>query len=407
MTDLNKLPFVLIGDITSIDQHELFLIPGDSPLTGTSTINIQQQGVGTLNQTPVELYENIKTLETNQNIINDQLQIVIENTSTPTLPSNVAYIDEQTTITGEWDFSTNPKFKSPKIEQYITFTKNDNIIAEMGLGDYGVITLDAPLKVPDLKSNFLTLKSATQIMPMPNAETAILMVDGDASASVRVIYDDGTSVVLGAKNGLIGADSEQIKHDAETVSQALVNRPTFDEISTSPLLKSQVIANFQDATKQEPTGLGIDGMVTVKFGPAMSSNDNELSIDENGIITFDVDDNFNFYFTTHASRSGNGPEAILLVRLMYAADGIVENAVQISNTGIMGLIDKKVHGKQNYHLDLDVVAGSKMWVEMARDEAGDDDGYIDTLQPSGTLASWNQTTSAVCIISKNLNVFNN
>jgi len=67
---------------------------------------------------------------------------------------------------------------------------------------------------------------------------------------------------------------------------------------------------------------------------------------------------------------------------------------------MMGIESDKIHGNLTHHLHITPVAGGILWVEVARDEAGANDGYVSTRQPTATLAFWNNTASASCVIYK-------
>ena len=171
-------------------------------------------------------------------------------------------------------------------------------------------------------------------------------------------------------------------------------------IFDAPATVTPVVGSFSTANTQTPTGLGDSNKITLSYGPGGNTDDNSASVSPDGIITFNEDSDFEITFRVATARNTSGAEAVLLARMMYAEDGNPANAIQKANSGMMGIESDKIHGKLMHHLHITPTVGGILWVEFARDEAGTNDGFVSTRQPTGTLSSWNDTASSSCVIYK-------
>lgn len=160
-------------------------------------------------------------------------------------------------------------------------------------------------------------------------------------------------------------------------------------------IKRLEIGQFSTSTTQNPTGLGESGKVRVNFGTGGSTSGSELTVAADGTITCNTDNiQYLIEITVRVGRTGASGVSILHGRLMYAADGIEANAVQVSSTSTTELDDGDTIWREMFELSLEPANGSKFWIEFARDESGNNSGGILTQQPTATLAGWNPSNSA-------------
>jgi hypothetical protein len=84
---------------------------------------------------------------------------------------------------------------------------------------------------------------------------------------------------------------------------------------------------------------------------------------------------------------------------MYAADGIVANAVQIGSTSIILLDNAKHNFRETFAFWFRPALGSLMWIEIARNDTGVSDGGLIAVQPSVALGLLGWNACAVATLS--------
>lgn len=160
-------------------------------------------------------------------------------------------------------------------------------------------------------------------------------------------------------------------------------------------IKRLEIGQFSTSATQNPTGTGDSGKIRVSFGTGGSTSGNELTVAADGTVTCNTDNiQYLIEITVRVGRTGASGVSILHGRLMYAADGVEANAVQVSSTSTTEVDDGNTIWRERFELSLEPASGSKFWIEFARDESGNNSGGILTQQPTATLAGWNASNSA-------------
>lgn len=174
-----------------------------------------------------------------------------------------------------------------------------------------------------------------------------------------------------------------------------------DIIPLSDALISTEIGEFRTSTTQNPTGLGDTGKIKVNFGIGGDTQSHEFSVSSGGVVTCNTDNiQYDIDLTLRIGRTGAAGVSILLGRLMYADDGIEANAVQVNSTSVTEIDDQDTIWREEFKFRLEPSSGAIFWIEIARDEAGNNSGGILTVQPTATLASWNPSDSARITFNK-------
>lgn len=165
-------------------------------------------------------------------------------------------------------------------------------------------------------------------------------------------------------------------------------------IPTTPVTTRE-IGSFSTTATQNPTGQGAAGVIKVNFGAGGTTSGGELTLAATGIITTNIElPEYFIEITARIGRETAAGIAIMHGRLMYAADGIEGNAVQVGSTSTTEMDDANTIWRERFELRFSPAVGSIFWLEFARDESGNDSGGILTQQPTGTLAGWNESNSA-------------
>ena len=172
-------------------------------------------------------------------------------------------------------------------------------------------------------------------------------------------------------------------------------------ISSLPV-GAKSLGTFVSTTTQSPTGGGAAGAITVTYGPGGTTTGGEFSVDAGGIITLlDRPKQYLFNLILRVSRSGVPGVVRMVARMMYAADGVIGNGVQVGTSFGVEINDGDSVWRETFAQYVTPDVGGKIWLEMARDESGaTNDGAIGTYQPSGTIATWNPISSAELEISE-------
>lgn len=156
------------------------------------------------------------------------------------------------------------------------------------------------------------------------------------------------------------------------------------------------IGEFSTSATQVPTGRGDSEKIRVNFGAGGSTSGGELTMASNGTVTCNTDNiRYLVEIIVRVGRTGSFGISVLHGRLMYAADGIEANAVQLGSTTTTEVDNGATIWRERFELMLEPASGSKLWIEFARDESGGNSGEIRTQQPTGTLSGWNASSSAI------------
>tara|TARA_R110002167_G_scaffold167191_1_gene364381 strand:+ start:190 stop:984 length:795 start_codon:yes stop_codon:yes gene_type:complete len=170
--------------------------------------------------------------------------------------------------------------------------------------------------------------------------------------------------------------------------------------SGSPL-ESVFLGEFASQVDQNPTGLGLSNAINITYGAGGSTSGGEFDLDSNGVVTCNMNSiQYSFNVGIRIARSGAGGVSEILARMMYANDGV--NYVQIGSSFGAKVDDADTVWRENFSLDFSPAVGSKIYVEIARNNGSSNSGGLGTFQPSGDLASWNQINSASLAIYKKI-----
>ena len=165
-----------------------------------------------------------------------------------------------------------------------------------------------------------------------------------------------------------------------------------------------LIGSFETPTPQVLTATGDIGKQSVIFGAGGTTSGGEFTVDPSGIVTTNAPASgfqYQYVIGLRIGRAGSPGVSIPLVRFMYAADGIVGNAVQVGGTFSVEIDDPDTTWKEVFNFSFTPAIGSVGFVEIARDEAGHNSGNLQCPQPTGTLSTWNPVAVARIEISLN------
>ena len=157
------------------------------------------------------------------------------------------------------------------------------------------------------------------------------------------------------------------------------------------------IGSFETTTTQNPTGQGDAGKITINYGAGGSTSGGEFTVNANGVTDVNAPAagiQYNYMVGLRIGRTGAPGVAVPLLRFMYAADGIIGNAVQVGGSYSVEIDDGNTIWREAFDLDFTPAVGSLFFVEMARDESGNNSGGLIARQPTGTIASWNPVSVA-------------
>ena len=238
MENINYLPYVLAGDKNYTDQSNLFIIYDGDPLYGHNTISSDVDDgttYGSLNQTSIELYYDILELQNNDKILLDNINEVQLNLNTKAyLLGNV---DES--ITGHWNFNICG-INTASISNTLTFknTYGVNTIMNQRNDTSGILDYNSTFSPLALQTNTIQLYTNDSSIPDIVPEHGVLFIDPTSDFDLKLLYPDGTSLTLGSKagnNAVVTSDlvKDVSTSDGTTVSAALLDRPTFEQLNSS------------------------------------------------------------------------------------------------------------------------------------------------------------------------------
>jgi len=195
-------------------------------------------------------------------------------------------------------------------------------------------------------------------------------------------------------------DAEAVTTQIGEVTQGigLEQLPVQESPEPSPTrVLNNEIGSFETMAVQGPTGLGAAGVITINYGAGGSTTGGEFDVSAAGVITTNpasLDIEYRFIVGLRIGRTGGGGISIPLLRFMYAPDGIIGNAVQVGGTFSVEIDDPDTTWREVFDLNFAPVDGSVIFIEMARDEAGNNSGQLQAQQPTGTLSGWNDVATA-------------
>lgn len=174
--------------------------------------------------------------------------------------------------------------------------------------------------------------------------------------------------------------------------------------STSLDVVSERIGVFATPDEQAPTGTGVGGKIRVHYGNGGNTDGGEFTVQPDGTILCNVSGTqYTFDIVVRPSRLGGGGNAIIMGRFMYSANGTETDTVQIGGSYGVRIDDDNTIWREAFSDGFIPAAGSHLWLEIARDGAGADDGELNADQPSGNLTTdtppWNPVATASVTIS--------
>ncbi len=107
---------------------------------------------------------------------------------------------------------------------------------------------------------------------------------------------------------------------------------------------------------------------------------------------------YDFEVTLRIARSGSSSNSEIMARMMYAPDGI--NYAQAGSTFGVMIDDDDTVWRENFSLKFSPAVGSKLFIELARNNGASNSGGLGSFQPSGDLSSWNAINTASLEIFK-------
>lgn len=163
-------------------------------------------------------------------------------------------------------------------------------------------------------------------------------------------------------------------------------------------VEKKLIGDFSTTVDQTLDLQGAVGVRKVGVGSGVTTG-GEITVDGvTRINTCNIAGNYDLLITVRIQRTGASGVSIMLGRIMYAADGVEGNAVQVGGTFGARVDDADTTWRESFEVPIDLAAGGIFWIEFGRDEAGVNAGDIGAPQPTGTLAGWNPVNTAAMSI---------
>ena len=212
-----------------------------------------------------------------------------------------------------------------------------------------------------------------------------VQTDGYFSASRFIELDSQNTNSQGWFGGLIGVDCLDgfatllIDTDGNTSFISLSSRANVSDIN---------IGEFTTMDSQEPTGLGDANKIIIHYGVGGQTSGGEFTVHPTGEVECHKNNTqYIFDATLRFMRDGSGGVSELLARIMYAPDGV--NYFQVGDT-FGALVDNdKTVWREGFVVRFSPFVGSKLKVELARNNGSHNSGGIGTFQPIGDLSGWN------------------
>lgn len=171
---------------------------------------------------------------------------------------------------------------------------------------------------------------------------------------------------------------------------------------SSTVVERESIGLFASTATQNPTGSGQSSIIQVEFGAGGNTTGNEFTVDSAGLVTCNSGGlPYEFEIVIRLERAGLVGVSELMARLMYAADGVPANAVQVKNTFGVRLNNQNTIWREGVRIDATPATGSIFFVQLARNPGTVvEAGGIGAFQPAGDLTDWNQINSASIEITR-------
>tara|TARA_R110000803_G_C11989465_1_gene321782 strand:+ start:5902 stop:6534 length:633 start_codon:yes stop_codon:yes gene_type:complete len=203
---------------------------------------------------------------------------------------------------------------------------------------------------------------------------------------------------------VIGSELEVVDKIGELTQGIGLDQLPVDNTQSSPTqVSEETIGTFTTIADQIPTGTGDAGKITVNFGVGGSTTGSEFTMAPTGEISVNAQSlglQYRFVVGMRMGRTGASGISLLLIRFMYAPDGIKANAFQVSGSFSVQVDNPNTTWREVFDINFAPAVGSMSFVEFARDESGNDSGNIQAEQPTGTLSGWAEVASARYIIIK-------
>ena len=190
---------------------------------------------------------------------------------------------------------------------------------------------------------------------------------------------------------------------ADVRSSVIDSIDSLEAVDGSTVLTT-TIGEFIETADQDPNGLGSAGILGVSFGAGGDTTNSEFTVSSAGVITCNAagaNSQYHFNGTFYIGRSGAAGVSVLHLRMMYAADGVPGNAAQLGSTYTTLMDDPDYIFREQLNHIFAMPQGAIFWVEIARDESGNNSGGLTNQPPTATLAGWNSTFTARLRINKN------
>lgn len=227
-----------------------------------------------------------------------------------------------------------------------------------------------------------------------------------AAQNIAIPSTPGTSGVTSFENrvgdviALLGDyTADEVLYDNTVTSLvAATEQEAIDElhgliVNTRNVYENQ-IGDFRTSDTQSPSGLGDANKVIVHYGAGGNTSGNEFSLGADGILTCNANSKqYRFNLVISYIRSGSAGISELLTRMMYAPNGI--DFVQVGGTSALRINDTDTVWREEFAVMFSPAVGSKLKIEVARNNGSVDAGDIGIYQPSGDLTGWNPAPSAL------------
>jgi hypothetical protein len=160
-------------------------------------------------------------------------------------------------------------------------------------------------------------------------------------------------------------------------------------------IEKKELGTFSSLVAQNPTGLGVAGIIKITFGAGGDTDNGEFTVAPTGVITTNKGGiQYNLDLVTRIGRIGAAQTSEIMGRLMYAEDGVELNATQVGTSFSVLVDDPDTIWREEFNLTLRPATGSVLWFEIARNNGSSDSGGLLSYAFSGDLSSWEPTPTA-------------
>lgn len=141
---------------------------------------------------------------------------------------------------------------------------------------------------------------------------------------------------------------------------------------------------------QQPDGTGAVNAIGIRFGNAQKGPNDPVQLFSDGAIVFNQTGTYSIDTRYSFQRSGNPGSAYLFVRALL-------NGMQQGNPIAVRLNEPGYSAYEQFTIVGNIVAGTQLVWQLARDASGANDGY---LSPIASTLGWGDTPSALVRILK-------